>query len=137
MIVLSGRISSVYNELAPMQVIPIELVVMIAFALIVVKLFNSLRSMQIQMGAGVIVSRDESPLLFWLVIVLQCLAFPPRCQSWREARSNAITASGKGDRNVQAVATKKLIGEFRHFVSERTADEMKRLALPTRWKRQK
>jgi hypothetical protein len=74
MIVLSGRISSVYNELAPMQVIPIALVVMIAFALIVVKLFNSLRSMQIQMGAGVIVSRDESPLLFWLVIVLQCLA---------------------------------------------------------------
>ena len=106
MIVLSGRISSVYNELAPMQVIPIALVVMIAFALIVVKLFNSLRSIQIQMGARVIVSRDESPLLFWLVIVLQCLAFAPRCQSWREARFNAITASGKGDRNMQAVATK-------------------------------
>ena len=30
--------------------------------------------MQIRMGAGVILSRYDSPWLFWLVIALQCLA---------------------------------------------------------------
>lgn len=30
--------------------------------------------MQIQMGVGVVVSMYESPILFWLVISLQCLA---------------------------------------------------------------
>ena len=38
------------------------------------KLFNSLRTMRIQMGVGVVLSMYESPLLFWIVIVLQCLA---------------------------------------------------------------
>jgi hypothetical protein len=38
------------------------------------KLFNSLRVMQIRMGAGVVISSYENPLLFWLAIALQCLA---------------------------------------------------------------
>jgi hypothetical protein len=59
---------------APMQVISIVFVVTVAFALMALKLFNSLRTMRIQMGVGVIVSRYESPLFFWLVIALQCLA---------------------------------------------------------------
>ena len=58
---------------APMQVISIVVVVLVAFALMALKLFNSLRTMQIQMGVGVVVSMYESPLLFWLVIALQCL----------------------------------------------------------------
>jgi hypothetical protein len=54
-----------------MQVISILFVVMVAFALVALKLFNSLRTMQIEMGVGVVLS---NPLLFWLVIALQCLA---------------------------------------------------------------
>jgi hypothetical protein len=50
-----------------MPVISIVFVVMVAFALMALKLFNSLRTMRIQMGVGVIVSRYESPLFFWLV----------------------------------------------------------------------
>jgi|tagenome__1003787_1003787.scaffolds.fasta_scaffold19737744_2 hypothetical protein len=57
-----------------MQVISILFVVMVAFALVALKLFNSLRTMQIQMGVGVVLSKYENPLLFWLVIALQCLA---------------------------------------------------------------
>ena len=57
-----------------MPLILIVFVVMAAFALMALKLFNSLRTMRIQMGVGVVVWRDESPVLFWLVIVLQCLA---------------------------------------------------------------
>jgi hypothetical protein len=37
-------------------------------------LLNSLITMQIRMGVGVILSRYDSPWLFWLVIALQCLA---------------------------------------------------------------
>jgi hypothetical protein len=59
---------------APMQVISIVFVVTVAFALMALKLFNSLRTMRIQMGVGVIVSRYESPAIFWLVIALQCFA---------------------------------------------------------------
>lgn len=57
-----------------MQVISIVFAVMVAFALMTLKLFNSLRTMQIQMGVGVIVSKYEGPVLFWLVIALQRLA---------------------------------------------------------------
>jgi len=32
------------------------------------KLFNSLRTMEIQMGAGIVLLRYESPSLFWFVI---------------------------------------------------------------------
>jgi hypothetical protein len=46
--------------------------VLFALALISLKLFNSLRNMQIQMGVGVVLSRYESPLLFWFVIAFQC-----------------------------------------------------------------
>jgi hypothetical protein len=30
--------------------------------------------MQVRMGAGVVISSYENPLLFWLAIALQCLA---------------------------------------------------------------
>ncbi|MGY3505078.1 hypothetical protein ACVWYJ_005697 [Bradyrhizobium sp. USDA 4471] len=46
---------------------------MVAFALAGFKLFNSLRTMQIPLGFGGVLLRDESPLLFWLAIALQCL----------------------------------------------------------------
>jgi hypothetical protein len=57
-----------------MPVTSILFVVIFAFALMALKLFNSLRTMQIQMGVGVVLSLYESPLLFWTVIALQCLA---------------------------------------------------------------
>jgi len=38
------------------------------------KLFNSLRAMEIRKHPGVVVSRYESPTLFWIVIVMQCSA---------------------------------------------------------------
>jgi hypothetical protein len=56
-----------------MPVTSILLVVLIAFALVGFKLFNSLRTMQIQLGFGAVLLRYESPLLFWLGIALQCL----------------------------------------------------------------
>jgi len=48
--------------------------VLIAFVLMSCKLFNSLRTMKIYMGVGVMLVRYDNPLLFWFVIVLQCLA---------------------------------------------------------------
>ena len=57
-----------------MQVTSILLLVVIAFAWVAFKVFNCLRTMRIHMGVGVIVSKYENPLLFWLVIALQCLA---------------------------------------------------------------
>jgi hypothetical protein len=56
-----------------MQAIWIVLAVVVAFALASWKLLNSLITMQIRMGVGVILSRYDSPLLFWFVIALQCL----------------------------------------------------------------
>lgn len=56
-----------------MPVILILFGVAIAFALVAFRLFNSLRTMQVQLGFGAILTRYESPLLFWLAIALQCL----------------------------------------------------------------
>jgi len=56
-----------------MPVTSILFVVMIAFALMAFRLFNSLRTMQIQLGFGAVLPRYESPLLFWLAIALQSL----------------------------------------------------------------
>jgi hypothetical protein len=56
-----------------MPVILILLVVMVAFALVGFRLFNSLRTMQIQLGFGAVLLRYESPSLFWLALALQCL----------------------------------------------------------------
>jgi hypothetical protein len=47
---------------------------MIAFAVMALKLFKSLRTMQIRMGVGVVLSVYENALLFWIVVALQCLA---------------------------------------------------------------
>ena len=57
----------------PMQVTSLLSVVAFALALMALKLFNSLRTMQVQMGVGVVLSRYDSPPLFWVVIGLQCL----------------------------------------------------------------
>jgi hypothetical protein len=56
-----------------MSVLTILFLVILALALMSFKLFNSLRTMQIQMGVGVVLLRYESPVLFWFVIALQCL----------------------------------------------------------------
>ena len=56
-----------------MPVTSILFVVTFAFALMALKLFNSLRVLRIQMGVGAALSMYDSPLLFWTVIVLQCL----------------------------------------------------------------
>ena len=56
-----------------MPAILILIPVIFAFALMSLKLFNSLRTMQIRMGAGVVLSRYESPLMFWAVIAIQGL----------------------------------------------------------------
>lgn len=57
-----------------MQAIWVFFAILVAFALMSLKLLNSLRTMQIRMGVGIILSRYDSPLLFWIVIALQCLA---------------------------------------------------------------
>jgi hypothetical protein len=56
-----------------MQVLTMLLPVFLAFALMSCKLFNSLRTMEVQMGMGVVLLRYESPSLFWFVIAFQCL----------------------------------------------------------------
>jgi hypothetical protein len=56
-----------------MQVLTMLLPAFLAFALMSCKLFNSLRTMEIQMGMGVVLSNYESPSLFWFVIAFQCL----------------------------------------------------------------
>ncbi len=56
-----------------MPVVTILLPVIVAFALMSLKLFNSLRTMQIKMGVGVVLLRYESPILYWFVIGFQCL----------------------------------------------------------------
>jgi hypothetical protein len=57
-----------------MDVITILFVVVLAFVLMALKLFNSLRTMQVRMGVGVVLSRYENPVLFWIEIALQSLA---------------------------------------------------------------
>jgi hypothetical protein len=57
-----------------MQMLTMLLPVFLAFALMSCRLFNSLRTMEIQMGMGVVLLRYESPSLFWSVIAFQCLA---------------------------------------------------------------
>ena len=56
-----------------MPVVTMLLPVFLAFLLMSCKLFNSLRTMEIQMGVGVVLLRYESPSLFWLVIAFQYL----------------------------------------------------------------
>lgn len=43
----------------------------VAFALLAFSMFRNLRSMEMHVGLGVILSRWESPLLFWLMIILK------------------------------------------------------------------
>ncbi len=53
---------------------PVFLAVFFMFLWMSCKLFNSLRTMKIKMGVGVVLLRYESPSLFWVVIAFQCLA---------------------------------------------------------------
>ena len=55
-----------------MPVVTMLLPVFIAFMLMSCRLFNSLRTMEIRMGMGVVLLRYESPPLFWFVIGFQC-----------------------------------------------------------------
>ncbi len=52
----------------------ILLSITVVFGWVAAKLFHGLRAMEIQMGVGVVLRRYESPLLFWAVIAIQCLA---------------------------------------------------------------
>jgi hypothetical protein len=56
-----------------MPVVTMLLPVGLAFVLASCKLFNSLRTMEVQMGVGAVLRRDESPFQYWFVILLQCL----------------------------------------------------------------
>jgi uncharacterized membrane protein len=56
-----------------MPAVVILFAVITALVLMSIKLFNSLRAMEIQMGVGVVLLRYESPLLFWFVIAFRCL----------------------------------------------------------------
>jgi hypothetical protein len=56
-----------------MQIATMLLPIFIMFIWMSSKLFNSLRTMNIYMGVGVVLSRYENPALFWLVIAFQCL----------------------------------------------------------------
>ncbi|NPU65631.1 hypothetical protein HL667_11550 [Bradyrhizobium sp. 83012] len=57
-----------------MQVTSILLVIVLPFAWAVLKLFNSLRTMQVKVGVGLVLSRYDNPRLFWLLVGLQSLA---------------------------------------------------------------
>ena len=57
-----------------MQVTTLTLVPSLLFAGMCFKLFQSLQAMEIGMGAGVVLSRYENPILFWAVITIQCAA---------------------------------------------------------------
>jgi hypothetical protein len=46
--------------------------VVIGFAWMTAKLFNSLRQMEVPMGVGVVLARRDNPLLFWSVVGIQC-----------------------------------------------------------------
>jgi hypothetical protein len=54
-----------------MGMILILLVPTIVLALLSFILFGSLRSMEMQVGFGGVLSRWENPLLFWLMVALQ------------------------------------------------------------------
>jgi len=47
--------------------------IFVVFVFMSFKLFNSLRSMTIYMGIFLTLSKFDNPLLFWIVIALQCL----------------------------------------------------------------
>ena len=48
------------------------ILVLLPFAWICWKLFNSLRAMEVGIGVGVVLSGDENPTLFRAVIAVQC-----------------------------------------------------------------
>ncbi|WP_076859740.1 hypothetical protein [Bradyrhizobium mercantei] len=53
---------------------PLVLVAFIPFVFFAARLFNSLRTMQIRMGVGVVLVRHENPAMFWSVVALQSVA---------------------------------------------------------------
>jgi hypothetical protein len=49
-------------------------ILLLALAATSLAVFRSFRTMQIGMGLGVVISRYETPVLFWMTVALQCLA---------------------------------------------------------------
>jgi hypothetical protein len=49
-------------------------ILLLALAATVLAVFRSFRTMQIRMGLGVVISGYENPVLFWMMVALQCLA---------------------------------------------------------------
>lgn len=49
-------------------------ILLLALAATLLAVFRSFRTMQIGMGVGVVISRYENPVLFWMTVALQCLA---------------------------------------------------------------
>jgi hypothetical protein len=56
-----------------MPVTGITFLVAIPFTLMAFSLFKCLRTREVQLGFGGVLREEESPLLFWLAIGLQCL----------------------------------------------------------------
>jgi ABC-type Fe3+-siderophore transport system permease subunit len=55
-----------------MPVVMLLIILLLPLAWICWKLFTGLRSMEIRMGVGVVLSRYDNPILFWTVFALQC-----------------------------------------------------------------
>ena len=58
----------------PMPEYYLLLTVFFGFSFFVARLFNSLRTMRIRMGVGVVLVRCEHPALFWSVVAIQSAA---------------------------------------------------------------
>jgi hypothetical protein len=55
-----------------MPVITPLIILLLPLAWICWKLFDGLRTMEIRMGVGVVLSGYDNPILFWTVFALQC-----------------------------------------------------------------
>jgi hypothetical protein len=49
------------------------IIVVVGFAWMAGKLFNSLRQMKVRMRVGVVLAKRDNPMLFWSVVGIQCL----------------------------------------------------------------
>jgi hypothetical protein len=56
-----------------MDAYALSVVVVIGFAWMTGKLFNSLRQIEIRLGVGLVLAKRDNPLLFWSVVGIQCL----------------------------------------------------------------
>ena len=49
-------------------------ILLLALAATLLAVFRSFRTMQVGMGLGVVISRYENPVLFWMTVALQFVA---------------------------------------------------------------